>query len=115
MSDYEGCCELDLYLASESICGCKHYIPKYKQDYKPPRATLILLQLPKGDYRDSAPRSFGNQPTSYLNETYLICYDAHDRVLTIEGNKEVTFEDKCMKEDVQVQENRQLSDIYQQV
>ena len=33
---YEGSCELDLYFATESICGCKPYIPKYKPGFKPP-------------------------------------------------------------------------------
>ena len=41
LSIYEGCCELDLYFASESVCGCKPYIPRYKLDYKPPKTPLI--------------------------------------------------------------------------
>jgi len=35
-----------------------------------------------------------------FNINYLICYDARDRGFTIEGNKEVTLEDKYMKGDV---------------
>jgi len=38
---YEGCCELDLNVASEVICRCKPYIPRYMLDYRPPRAPLI--------------------------------------------------------------------------
>ena len=110
---YKGCCELDLYFASEFICGCEPYIPRYKLDYKPPRTSLIPWQLPTRDYRDSSLMSSRRQPTSYLHETDLnsICYDAHDRTFIIEGNKEKTLEDEYMNRDVQVQEHGQLSDI----
>ena len=93
---YEGYCELDLFFASEFICGCRPYIPKYKLD----RTPLISLQLPTGDYRDSSPRSSGKQPPSYLNETHLICYGVHHRRFISEDKKEETLEDECIKRNV---------------
>jgi len=33
---YNGCCELDLYFASEFIYGFKPYIPQYMWDHKLP-------------------------------------------------------------------------------
>ena len=33
---YDDCCELDLYFASEFICGCKPYIPHYMWDRELP-------------------------------------------------------------------------------
>ena len=43
---YEGCCELDLYFASEVICRCKPYILRHMLDYRPPRAPLIPWTIP---------------------------------------------------------------------
>lgn len=42
---YEDCCELDLYFASDVICGCKPYIAWCILGYESPRAPLIPLQL----------------------------------------------------------------------
>jgi len=48
---YEGCCELDLYFASEAIYGCKHYISRYMLDHQCPRAPLVSWAIPNNYYR----------------------------------------------------------------
>jgi len=107
--NYEGCCELDFYFASEPICGCKPYIPRYKLDYKPPRTPLIPWQLPTRDYNDPSRRSSGKRQTSYWKIDSI--YYGRDREFIIEDKKEETFEDENMEANVQVIEYHQLPDI----
>ena len=70
---YDGCCELNLYFASEFICGCKPYIYHYMWDHELLRAPLIPSKLLTGDYRVSSLRFSRQEPTSYLHETNPIC------------------------------------------
>jgi len=91
-----------LYFASESICGCKPYIPTYKPDYRPPRTPLIPWQLPTRDYNKLSRRYFGNRPTSYW-KTDSIYYE-HDREFILEDKEEETLEDENIEAKVQVTE-----------
>jgi len=65
---YKGCCKLDLYFASEAICGCEPYIRQYMWDYELPGALLIPSKPLIEDCRVSSLISSKKQPTSYFHE-----------------------------------------------
>jgi len=112
---YDGCCELDLYFASEFICYCKLYIPQYMWNHELPRAPLIPSKLLIRDCRVSSLRSSRKEPTSYLHETDRTYYNAYDGGLIIKNKKEETLKDENMKADVQVIQSHQLPDVERQM
>lgn len=75
---YEDCCELDLYFASEFICGCRPYIPSYKLDCERPRTPIIPWQHSIEDYKVSSQRFskktinflFGRDKSNMLRNTW---------------------------------------------
>ena len=83
---YEGCCELDIYFAGESICRCKSYIRWYKLGYRPPRTPLIPCQPPNGDYNDPSRKYSKKRLTSYRKTDSI--YHEHDRKFIIEDKIE---------------------------
>ena len=76
---YEGCCELELYFASEVICRCGPYIPRYMLDYRPPRAPLVLWRIPINDYGVSSSRCYTRPHNCYLDEEHPAYSDAKYR------------------------------------
>lgn len=114
---YEGCCELDLYFASEVICGCKPYILWYMLDYRPRRATVIPWQHLAEDHGVSSLRSYRNQPISCLEDTNLAYLDAHDKGVVVREIKEDTYirehqeAQEAIGEHIPGMEDYQVSDV----
>jgi len=66
---YEACRELDLYFASEIICRCNDYVPRYMWDYRTP---LIPYTIPRTTDNWVPPLTFSRGPLSCnLDETHL--------------------------------------------
>lgn len=97
---------MNLYFASEFICGCRPYIPSHKLDYEPSEAPIIPWQHSVEDYRVSSVRSYKKQPSSCLEETNPTYPDAHDR-----GAVKESFLDEPIREHVLGIEDHYVSDL----
>ena len=94
---YKGCCELDLYFASEVICCCKPYIPRHMLDDKAPRSPLIPWKIPINVYGVPSSRFSRGLLICYSNERYPTYFNGNYRRVTIEDNKEETLRSLTMK------------------
>jgi len=61
---YGSYCELDLYFASDVICRCKPYIPRYMLDHIPPRAPSIPWTILRSEDYRVPPLTFSRDPLS---------------------------------------------------
>lgn len=107
---YEGCCELDLYFASEVICRCKPYIPRYMLDYRPPRAPLIPSRILTDNYGVPSSRCSTRPLNCYLDKEHHAYSDANYRQTFIEDDKEKIFEKESSKEEVELTKPHQVLD-----